>query len=135
MDAGQHDGAALKGVQGARDRFDPSAGTTDTKTGPILGVDDDGGAQGFGCLASACYDAAMFDGICLALAIMAGAVIVLGTFGALVAGDWSSPILWLALWFICVGGYCAWPWFTFYVLRHHGDAPPTADHSRASRHT
>lgn len=52
----------------------------------------------------------MFDGLCLALAIMGGAVVALGALGALVAGDWSSPLLWLALWCIGVGGYCAWPW-------------------------
>ena len=61
----------------------------------------------------------MFDGLCLAFAIAAGAVIALGTLGALIVGDWSSPALWLALWFIGVGGYCAWPWLqcVFYLPR------------------
>ena len=75
----------------------------------------------------------MFDGLCLALAIMAGGVIALGALGAVAAGDWSSPALWLVLWCIGVGGCCVYPLFAFYVLRH-GDATP-ADHSRSSRHT
>ena len=67
----------------------------------------------------------MFDGLCLALAVMGGLVIALGTLGALVAGDWSSPMPWLALWFIGVGGYCVWPWLRC-VLHPAG---PDADES------
>lgn len=64
----------------------------------------------------------MFDGLCLAFVIMAGAVIALGAFGALVTGDWSSPVLWLALWFVFgVGGYVAWPWLQYMFHRSRSD--------------
>ena len=60
----------------------------------------------------------VIDGLGLAFALMAGAVIALGAFGALVAGDWSSPVLWLALWLVFgVGGYVAWPWLQLMLHR------------------
>ena len=65
----------------------------------------------------------MFDGLCLAFVLMAGAAIALGAFGALVAGDWSSPALWLALWLIFgVGGYVAWPWLQYMFHLPRSDA-------------
>lgn len=64
----------------------------------------------------------VIDGLGLACALMGGAVIALGAFGALAAGDWSSPVLWLALWLVfSVGGYAAWPWLQ-YMFRPRSDA-------------
>ena len=61
----------------------------------------------------------VIDGLGLAFALMAGAVIALGAFGALVAGDWSSPVLWLVF---SVGGYAAWPWLQYMFHLPRSDA-------------